>query len=128
MACVSRYTPSVRTFFTAKVHRARGSGHGNPSAIMHIGFIACFHGIALERRHFRKITFLFSGSHSYEAVGIAHGPPRSLQCQNKRQQTHKQTKYCNPRCACEPRVNKDRNGVMYLCVPMTTCSEPPPSF
>ena len=36
----------------SKVHRASGSGWGKPSAIMHIGFFACFQGISLERSRF----------------------------------------------------------------------------
>ena len=63
---------------TSKVHRASGSGRGRPSAIMHIGFFACFHGISLERSRFRKIALFFSGSRSSEAAGIANRPPRSL--------------------------------------------------
>ena len=56
IACGSRYTPFVGTSYDAKVHRASGSGKS--SAIMHIGFFACFHGISLERSRFRKIAFL----------------------------------------------------------------------
>ena len=41
-------------------------GRGKPMLIMHIGFLACFHAISLER------------TCSTEAVGIAHKPPRSL--------------------------------------------------
>ena len=41
-------------------------------------------------------------------------PLRCLQCENSREQTHwltdrltdRQNEYCNPRCACAPRVNK----------------------
>ena len=42
--------------------------------IMHIGFLACFHAISLERS--RHVIFL--APCSTEAVGIAHKPPRSL--------------------------------------------------
>ena len=67
--------PLVVTSLAPKVHRASGSGRGKPSAIMHIGFFACFHGVYLERSRFRKNGLLFSGCRSYEAAGM---PPRSL--------------------------------------------------
>ena len=44
-------------------------GRGKPVLIMHIGFLACFHAISLERSRCPCST---------EAVGIAHKPPRSL--------------------------------------------------
>ena len=53
-------------------------GRGKPVLIMHIGFLACFHAISLERSRFSKIATLFSCPCSTEAVGIAHKPPRSL--------------------------------------------------
>ena len=34
-------------------------GRGKPVLIMHIGFLACFHAISLERSRFRKIATLF---------------------------------------------------------------------
>ena len=35
-------------------------GRGKPVLIMHIGFLACFHAISLERSRFSKIaTFIF---------------------------------------------------------------------
>ena len=34
-------------------------GRGKPVLIMHIGFLACFHAISLERSHFRKFATLF---------------------------------------------------------------------
>ena len=33
-------------------------GRGKPVLIMHIGFLACFHGISLERSRFSKIASL----------------------------------------------------------------------
>ena len=39
--------------------------------IMHIGFLACFHAISLQRRRFSEIPRYFSCSCSTEAVGIA---------------------------------------------------------
>ena len=54
-------------------------GRGKPVLIMHIGFLACFHAISLERSRFSKIA-LFNISYpcGTEDVGIAHKPPRSL--------------------------------------------------
>ena len=34
-------------------------GRGKPVLIMHIGFLACFHAISLERSRFSKIATLF---------------------------------------------------------------------
>ena len=43
---------------------------------------------------------------STEAVGIAVWPPHSLGLQiSWNRQTHTQTNYSDPRCACAPRVN-----------------------
>ena len=53
-------------------------GRGKPVLIMHIGFLACFHAISLERSRFSKIATLFSCPCSNESVGIDHKPPRSL--------------------------------------------------
>ena len=50
-------------------------GRGKPVLIMHIGFLACFHAISLERSRFSKIASL---TFVPEDVGIAHKPPRSL--------------------------------------------------
>ena len=91
--------------------RARSIAH-----CTYVGFFACFHAISLERSSFRKIAFLFSCFCSPQAAGIAHRPPRNLYCKNKRRQTDRQTdgqtKYCNPRCACAPRVNDDHTTVV----------------
>ena len=53
-------------------------GRGKPVLIIHIGFLACFHAISLERSRFSKIATFLSCPCSTEAVGIAHKPPRSL--------------------------------------------------
>ena len=53
-------------------------GRGKPVLIMHIGFLACFYAISLERCRFSKIASLFSCPCGTEDVGIAHNPPRSL--------------------------------------------------
>ena len=58
--------------------RVAKPGRGKPVLIMHIGFLACFHAISLERSRFSKIATLFFLPCSTEAVGIAHKPPRSL--------------------------------------------------
>ena len=50
-------------------------GRGKPVLIMHIGFLACFHAISLERSRFSEIAAFFFFP---EAVGIAHKPLRSL--------------------------------------------------
>ena len=63
-------------------------GRGKPVLIMHIGFLACFHAIYLERSRFSKIATFFPCPCSTEAVGIAHKPPRSLWCENSRRKTH----------------------------------------
>ena len=58
--------------------RAKRS-RGKPVLIMHIGFLACFHAISLERSRFSKIASLyFMPVWHCEDVGIAHKPPRSL--------------------------------------------------
>ena len=51
---------------------------GKPVLIMHIGFLACFHAISLERSRFSKIVNLIFVPLGTEDVGIAHKPPRSL--------------------------------------------------
>ena len=53
-------------------------GRGKPVLNMHIGFLACFYAISLQRSRFSKIATLFSCPCSTEAVDIAHKPPRSL--------------------------------------------------
>ena len=53
-------------------------GRDKPVLIMHIGFLACFHAISLERSLFSEIATLFSYPCSTEAVGIAHKPHHSL--------------------------------------------------
>ena len=53
-------------------------GGGKPVLIMHIGIIACFQAISLERSRFSEMATFFSCSCSTEAVDIAHKPPRSL--------------------------------------------------
>ena len=45
-----------------------GSGRSKPSAIMQIGFFACFHGISLERSHFR--LFLRQDLNKFKALSF----------------------------------------------------------
>ena len=76
-----------------------GLGH----AITSRGFGQC-QFLALERCHIIKIGILFFMRlyiYSTEAFGIALRPPRARIVVD----THTQTNYCNPCCACAPRVN-----------------------
>ena len=82
----------VVTSWAPKVHRASGSGRSKSSAIMHIGFFTCFHGIYLSNAVVSgKTPNKYSGSRSSEDFGIAHRPPRSLECENSCWQTDRQT-------------------------------------
>ena len=84
----------------------RGSIHDRPQ----VGFFACFHAIYLERSRFRKIC------HFSFRVGVVLKPLVSLMdrlvtCSARirvdRQtdgQLDRQNDYCNPRCACAPRL------------------------
>ena len=84
--------PFVVTSWAPKVHRASGSGRSKSSAIMHIGFFTCFHGIYLSNAVVSgKTPNKYSGSRSSEDFGIAHRPPRSLECENSCWQTDRQT-------------------------------------
>ena len=54
-----------------------------------------------------KSPHSFSCPCSTEAVDIAHKPPRTVACSARivvDRQTDTQNDYCNPRCACAPRV------------------------
>ena len=82
---VSRFTAAVdldtyplRNLIRPRCAERAKPGRGKPVLIMHIGFLACFHAISLERSRFSKIATYFSCPCSTEAVGIAHKPPRSL--------------------------------------------------
>ena len=66
--CAERLNPVVS--YTHAIHVY------THALIMHIGFLACFHAISLERSRFSEIARLFFLP--TEAVGIAHKPPRSL--------------------------------------------------
>ena len=87
-------------------------GRGKPSLIMHIAFSACFHTVSLERNRFSKIAKLFSIP-LYTALKLLVLPiSRLVACSARivvdNKQTNiqtPQTKYCDPRCACVPRVN-----------------------
>ena len=75
--------------------------------IMHIGFLACFHVISLERSRFSKIATLFVWCAAHTVVCIVGSGcvwrVSHVMCM-VREDT--QNDYCNPRCACAPRVNK----------------------
>ena len=53
-----RVSIQALTSWAPKVHRASGSGCAKLSAIVHICFFACYHGMSLKCSRFRKITFL----------------------------------------------------------------------
>ena len=87
-------------------------GRGKPVLIMHIGFLACFHAISLERSRFSKIACLFRALVALKMLVslisrlVACSPRIVVDKQTDRQtDRHTQNDYCNPRCACAPRVN-----------------------
>ena len=80
--------------------RAKRS-RGKPVLIMHIGFLACFHAISLERSRFSKIACLLFRTLvalkmlvSLVSRLVACSPRKSW----TNRQTHTQNDYCNPRC------------------------------
>ena len=75
-------------------------GRGKPVLIMHIGFLACFHAISLERSRFSKIACFFR---ALVALNMLVSLISRLVACSPRIDT--QNDYCNPRCACAPRVN-----------------------
>ena len=83
-------------------------GRGKPVLIMHIGFLACFHAISLDRSRFSEIaTFFFFALvvlkllESLISRLVACSPRIVVDKQTDR---HTQNDYCNPRCACASRV------------------------
>ena len=68
---MSRYMPFVVTSCASKIHRLRASGpsQGRPRRAFRLSLTQLFQ----ENR-----PFIFSGSRSSEAAGIANRPPRSL--------------------------------------------------
>ena len=91
-------------------------GRGKPVLIMHIGLFACFHAISLERSRFGKITTLVFMP-LYIALKLLISlisrlvacSPRIVVDKQTDRQTDIQNDYCNPRCACAPRVNKGKS-------------------
>ena len=77
--------------------RAKRS-RGKPVLIMHIGFLASFHAISPERSGSLVALKLLV---SLISRLVACSP--RIECA----QTNRQNDYCNPRCACAPRVNYD---------------------
>ena len=90
--------------------RAKRS-RGKPVLVMHIGFLACFHAISLERSRFSKIASALVALKMLVSLIsrlVACSPRIVVDKQTDRQtdgRTHTQNDYCNPRCACAPRVN-----------------------
>ena len=84
------------------------SGRCKPVLVIHIGFLACFHAISLERSRFSKIAHIvFLALVALKLLvslisRLVACSPRIVV------DTHTQTQndYCNPRCACAPRVNE----------------------
>ena len=61
---VSRFRTAMDTYPLSNFIRPRCAerakrSRGKPVLIMHIGFLACFHAISLERSHFSKIASLY---------------------------------------------------------------------
>ena len=81
-------------------------GRGKPVLIMHIGFFACFH----ERSRFSKIIALVALK---LLVSLISRLVASLTNKQTDRQIDTQNTYCNPRCACAPRVN-------YSCIATST--------
>ena len=85
-------------------------GRGKPVLIMHIGFLACFHAISLERSRFqrnRHVNFLALVGLKLLVSLISRLVACSARIVADKQtdrQTDTQNDYCNPRCACAPRV------------------------
>ena len=70
---------------------------------MHIGFFACFQGKSLERSRF---LFIIQAHVVLKPLVSLIG--RLVACSARTEQTDRQTNYCNPRCVCVLRVNKDK--------------------
>ena len=79
------------------------SGRGKPVLIMHISFFACFYAIFLALVALKVLVLLISRLVACSA--------RVVVDRQTDRQTDTQTKYCNPRCACAPRVNYMMVGV-----------------
>ena len=90
--------------------------------IMHIGFLASFHAISPERSGFSKISTLFLSLVALKLLvslisRLVACSPR-IECA----QTDRQNDYCNPRCACAPRVNDiEENANQEADKPPLTC-------
>ena len=85
-------------------------GRGKPVLIMHIGFLACFHAISLECSRFSKIGSFFRALVALKMLvslisRLVACSARIVVDRQTDRQTHTQNDYCNPRCACTPRVN-----------------------
>ena len=86
-------------------------GRSKPVLIMHIGFFACFSRHISRTQSFqqnRHIIFVALVALRLLVSLISHPvafSPRIVVDTHTPTQTDTQTKYCNPRCECAPRIN-----------------------
>ena len=89
-------------------------GRGKPVLIMHIGFFACFHAISFERIRFSKIATLYIFLALVALKLLVSLISRLVACSARIVVAHRDTytdtqnDYCNPPCACAPRVKVTR--------------------
>ena len=102
-AALDLNTYPLRNLIRPRCAERAKPGRGKPVLIMHIGFLACFHAISLERSRFSKIaTFNFLALVALKLLVSLMSHSRR---QTDRQTEDTQNDYCNPRCACAPRVS-----------------------
>ena len=86
--------------------KSKGIGRGK---LVRLCIFACFHGISLKRSRFRKIIIQVRVVLK-TLMGRLEPCSARIDRQTERDtHTHTQTKYCNPSCACTPRV------IMHFC-------------
>ena len=117
-AALDLNTYPLRNLIRPRCAERAKPGRGKPVLIMHVGFLACFHAISLERSRFSKIAALIFPALvalkllvSLISRLVACSARIIADKQTDRQtdrQTDTQNDYCNPRCACAPRVNNYR--------------------
>ena len=111
-AALDLVTYPLRNLICPRCAERAKPGRGKPVLIMHIGFLGCFHAISLECSRFSKIaTFFFLALVALKLLVSLIS--RLVACSARivaDKQTDTQNDYCNPRCACAPRVNKGRCG------------------
>ena len=81
-------------------------GRGKPELIMNISFFACFHAISPERSGFSKIAIVALKLLVSLISRLVACSTRVVVDRQTDRQTDTQDNYCNPRCACAPRVNE----------------------